>query len=168
MPDQSRNRLDLTAQIVRKILWHRTKDLHLIEDICQNVLVVCWKEEHRLQTLCPNRFERFVIRVTLNQFISTRRKRKMLDWPHGLDQSSSDADPALEAEQSEQSLCVDSLLRGLPSHYQDVTRLRIVDGWTHERIASEKGLPVNTIKAQFRRAIKLLKGAVMRRFSKWQ
>ena len=33
-----------------------------------------------------------------------------------------------------------------------LAKLHIVEGWTHQRIANEKGVSVNTVKTQFRRA----------------
>jgi RNA polymerase sigma-70 factor (ECF subfamily) len=160
--DSSIHQYETVARTVRKVLWPRTKDVHLIEDVCQNVMVICWKNERDLQDLPSERFERFVVRVALNQYCSWMRKRKLLNVPEGFEQGSSADDPARTTEQREQSTFLLSMLNGLPPHYREIARLHIVEGWTHERIASEKGVSINTIKTQFRRARVLLEEAVQK------
>ena len=112
--DQSPNRHDRIAGTVRKVLARRTNDVHLIDDVCQNVLVICWKKERILQDLPFERLERFVVRVALNQFRSCVRKRKLLKWSEGFEKGSSDEDPAVATEKTEQTLRLLSLFNGLP------------------------------------------------------
>ncbi|MFL5245239.1 MAG: RNA polymerase sigma factor [Gemmataceae bacterium] len=135
-----------------------------MDDVCQNVLVICWKNERTLWELPSERLERFVIRVALNQYCSSMRKRKLLEWQERFEEGSSDEDPAHVAEGTEQFMVLLALLYQLPPLYRDIARLHIVEGWTHERIASDKGVPVNTVKTQFRRAKALLEEAVNRSF----
>ena len=164
--DQLPNRHDTIACTVRKVLARRTNDVHLIDDVCQNVLVICWQREPTLRDLPSERLERFVGRVALNQFYSCVRKRKLLKWPEGFEKGSSDEDPALATGKTEEAIRLLSLFNGLPLRYREITRLHIVEGWTHERIAKDKGVPVSTIKTQFRRAKALLEEAVKRDFVK--
>jgi RNA polymerase sigma factor (sigma-70 family) len=158
------DRHDTITCTVHKALYRRTNDVHLINDVCQNVLIICWKKDSELRELPPEQFERFVVRVTMNQYCSWMRKRKMLKWPEGSEEGSSADDPAVTIERTEQSLFLLSLLNGLPPHYREITRLHIVEGWTHERIAGEKDVPVSTVKTQFRRAKALVKDAITRYF----
>jgi DNA-directed RNA polymerase specialized sigma24 family protein len=88
----------------------------------------------------------------------------LLLLPSGYEEGSSKEDPALTTEKTELSLLFVSLLNGLPPLYRDIALLHLVEGWTHKRIASDKGVPVNTIKTQFRRAKALLEEAVKRYF----
>jgi RNA polymerase sigma factor (sigma-70 family) len=162
--NEFRYQYEIIARTVRKSLWHKTKDVHLIDDVCQNVLVICWKKDRELRELPSERFERFVVRVALNLFCSWMRKRKLSEWPEGLDEKSKDEDPALTVEKTEQSIILRLLIDRLPPRYRDITRLHIFEGWTHERIAIEKGVSVNTVKTQFHRAKTLLEKAVNRYF----
>ena len=93
-----------------------------------------------LRDLPPERLERFVVRVALNRFSSCLRKWKLLRWPEGFEEGSSEDDPALATEKTEQTNRLRSLFRGLPLRYREIAQLHIVEGWTHERIASDKAL----------------------------
>jgi len=162
--DQSPNRHEIIARTVRKVLARRTNDVHLIDDVCQNVLVICWQREPALRDLPSERLERYVVRVALNQYWSWKRRRNLVKWPEGFEKSSSGEDPALAAEKADQSLCLHSLFNGLPPVYREVVRSHLVEGWTFKRIANDKGVPVSTVKTQFRRAKVLLEAAVKRYF----
>lgn len=162
--DRSSTGHDAIAHTVRKALCRKTSDMHLIEDVCQNVLLACWKKENALRGLPPERFDRFVVRVTLNRYYSELRQRRLLRLPEGFEDVSKEEDPAWAAETREQELCLLSLIDGLPARYRQVVRLHIVEGWTYARIARDKNLSVNTIKTQFRRAKAILVGRVRRCF----
>ena len=156
---------DIIVRIVHKVLWNRTRDIHLIEDFCQNILVICWKNAGSLRDLPSERLERFVVRVALNQYHSWRRKRRPLEWREGFEEESRDEDPALATEKAEQSVCLVSLIEGLPPRYREIVRLHIMEGWTYDQIASSRGIPVNTAKTHFHRAKGLLEEAVKRHFA---
>lgn len=162
--DELNRHHDTIVRIVHKVLSRRTNDTSVIDDIAQNVLVICWKYEADGDVLLPHRLERFVVRVALNQYRSWKRKRQMLNWPDGYEVESTKDDPARNAEKTEESMILLSLVNGLPLRYREITRLHIVEGWTHERIAREKDCRADTVRTQFHRAKALLEEEVRRHF----
>ncbi len=158
----NRNEADLHHDAtIRKVLKCRTKDLHLIDDLCQEVQLRCWKYE-REHGVVPQ--EGFAVTVALHLYYSLARRRKPRELWQWDDNGSRKEDPALTTERTDQSMVLLSLLDALPSLYREITRLHIVEGWTQQRIARDRGLPVNTVKTQFRRAKVLLEAAVKRHF----
>jgi RNA polymerase sigma factor (sigma-70 family) len=147
------------TQTVHSVLRCRIKDVHLIDDLCQDVLLKCWKYERHTGVLLP---ERFVAAVARNHYVSWLRKRRPGEWPKGLDDESSDEDPAEFVEQAERKMHLASMLQALPIQYRDTAWLHIIEGWTHDRIAREKGLSITTVKRQFREAKNLLVQAATR------
>jgi RNA polymerase sigma factor (sigma-70 family) len=162
--DKFRDCHDTIVRTVHQVLCKRTRDVHLIDDICQDVLFICWKQETRFRELPSERFKSFVARVALNQYFSWRRKPRSLQWPVEFEGGSSDEDPAAKAEKTEQAVLLLSLLNGLPARYRAVARLHLLEGWPHKRIANGQGASINTVKTQFRRATALLAALVRRSF----
>lgn len=158
------NRQKIIACTVRKVLWGKTRDSHCIDDVCQDVSLICWEHDQQICNLPPERFERFIVRVTLNRYHSLIRKRKPLEWSEAFEERSRDEDPALAAEKTEFSRILLAWLNELPPPYREVARLRIIEGWSHERIAAEEGISANAVKIRFHRAKARLAKAVKRYF----
>ncbi len=156
---------DVIARTVRRVLRRRMKDTYVIEDICQNVLAICLEKQLDLQHFSVDILSRIVVRITLNQLFSWLRQRKMHQWPEEFEVCSREEDPSSTMEKREQVLFFLAIFNGLPPLYRDVARLHVLEGWTHERIAKVKGIPVNTVKTQFRRAKALLAEAARRYFA---
>lgn len=51
-------------------------------------------------------------------------------------------------------------VEALPDHYRDVVFLRDVEQWTYERISSELGIPMNTVKSRINRGRALVASSV--------
>jgi RNA polymerase sigma factor (sigma-70 family) len=151
---------ETVARTVHKVLRSRTKDIHLIDDICQNVLILCWKYQREQEILHP---EGFAATLTRRMYHSWMRKRKLLEWQVGFEKSSCEDDPARQTDKREEYSVLISLVNALPPQFRETIRLHL-EGWTHERIAQEKNLPVGTIKTWFRRAKAMLKKAGARYF----
>ncbi len=153
------------TRTVRRVLWCRTKDLHLIEDFCQEALLLCWKWTQDHGAL-PEPLGPFVVTVALNLHRSWLRRlgrsRKCQAALRERKQEWSEEDPALLTEKADCFDAILSLLNRLPRLYREITKLRSLDGWTFKEIADKTHLPLNTVKTQFRRAKQLLAPVMVR------
>jgi RNA polymerase sigma factor (sigma-70 family) len=154
------SRQDAVSRTVHKVLRSRINDHQEIEDIAQSVQIVCLKYERDNASPPP---QRFIVTVARHMYCSwvrkQNRRRKILLLPSGYEAGSSKEDPAIKAEKADlSSVCV-SLLNGLPPRYREIVWLRIVEEWTYEHIARDRGIPISTVKTQFRRGLALLEEA---------
>ncbi len=154
---------DGIVRTVRQVLSYRTKDLHWLDDACQDVLMACVKYERQRGCFPPRAY---VATVALNRLCSRARdrNRKMVELPPELLFHSRDEDPAETSEKTEQSTILLAILGRLPPLYREIARLHIVEGWTHEQIARKRMVPINTVKTQFHRAKAFLRKAAKKHF----
>lgn len=136
---------------VRKTLSRKTRDVHLIDDVCQDVLLTCWRKQQDLKHLTLGSFDCYVVRMALNRLLSSVRKRKPAELPETFEGTRCDQDPARIVENQELACKLRARLSKLPHCYRDIVQMR-VDGFTHEQIALACGLSVNAVKTRFHRA----------------
>ena len=106
----------------------------------------------------------WLTRVAINHAISEIRKQK-IKW-ESLDAS----ELYLEEEESTPSLYVDvteeqllSCISALPIGYKTVFNLYVIDGLSHNEIASELGISLSTSKSQLFKARRMLKASVIKK-----
>jgi DNA-directed RNA polymerase specialized sigma24 family protein len=122
-------------QTVQQVLGRQTRDRHLIDDLCQDVLLMCWEHEVERGNL-PS--DRFVTTAALNLHRTWLRKlcrnRRFLETSKGDVAESSEDDPALLTEMADRFVILLSLLDGLPARSREIAKRRIVEPTFRTRV----------------------------------
>jgi RNA polymerase sigma-70 factor (ECF subfamily) len=69
-------------------------------------------------------------------------------------------DPEALFEDAIAECYVEQALRSLPADYARIATLRLIDGWSNERIAAELGTSVDAVKGKLKRARALLRATL--------
>jgi RNA polymerase sigma factor (sigma-70 family) len=151
------------------------------EDIWQETLLCAWRDRERLSWRGFPAFRSWLMEIAENRIrdeverlAAAKRDGGHLGLPvRSLDRSSrSDGDaparsksPSSAAVHAEQALVMRQTLEELPELYREVIRLRLFEEWDRERIASELGLSVTTVKHRIRLGAGLYRELLARVYS---
>jgi len=148
--------IESRCAIVRAVIRHRIRDPHLAEDLCQEVLLKCWRYFCVKGGPPP---EGYLVQMALNECRSWARKRRTLCQQKAFKKDTKDIkqkEPATTLEEREGSKIVSSALDTLPPRYRETARLSLVEEWTIRQIAEVMRLSVDTVKTRVRRARAIL------------
>lgn len=148
-------RLDALARYATVLTW----DVHLAEDITQEVLVRAQSRWSRIGRLDAP--ELYVKRMVLNEFLSWRRRRAARYVPtarDALDRMSPPAPDRTAAWDERDALL--RLIGTLPPRQRAAIALRYYEDLPDEQIADLLGCTVGTVRSHVSRAIATLRGAL--------
>ncbi|MBC6608155.1 RNA polymerase sigma-70 factor [Hymenobacter sp. BT188] len=152
-----RRNYPLLCQRVQRI----TRDLSVAEDIVQEVFVSYWNSEQRLSIQAPEAYlYKAVINKALNA-VSIQKRRSVLAIQYGAQQplTTSSADQALQLEELQQQL--DLALATLPPMCRKVFLLSRYEEMSHQEIADFLGISPNTVDNHIKKALSILRQALL-------
>ncbi len=139
---------------LRQVLQRSMVNPHLVDDICQNVLLKCWLYLRQHGTAPP---VAYVVRTGLNEFRSWARRRRPERLPDDYDQASHEPDPALKTTNKERSIQILSILNSLPPLYRDVAVPHLLERRSIKELSQRTGLSPNAVKSRLHRARAVLR-----------
>lgn len=150
-----RNTREQIRRVARVLARH---DHHLAEELEQETALTA------LDGLPADVRERgpWIYRVTLNRLYSRRvsdsryRRSQEFDGDRQIEQEDA-TDPALRLLRAELSDSLVEQLEALPERFREPIRLRVLEGLPPRVVAAELGLPVETVRSQVRRGLKMLR-----------
>lgn len=132
-----------------------------IEDAVQEIFVAIWKSAGRFDASIGSE-ETFVSMVCRRRLIDRRRRAARRIAPNAdADVVQPAARPeALRTENAEQTSRVLAALETLRPEQQQVLRLTILQGLSHDQVAKATGMPLGTVKTHARRGLLALREAI--------
>ncbi|HRJ49619.1 MAG TPA: sigma-70 family RNA polymerase sigma factor, partial [Phycisphaerales bacterium] len=124
------------------------------EDAVQEVFLEVWKHSARFDPSIASETA-FIAMIARRRMIDRRRRasRDMVREPLADDAAISTRDPSVPSERSDDANKAVAALGQLSEEQQNVLRLSIYQGLSHERIARAIGLPLGTVKTHARRGL---------------
>lgn len=124
------------------------------EDAVQEVFLEVWKYSSRFDPGIASETA-FIAMIARRRMIDRRRRssRDIAREPLADDAASSSAEPSAPTERSDDASRAAAALCQLSEEQQNVLRLSIYQGLSHERIARAVGLPLGTVKTHARRGL---------------
>ena len=101
--------------------------------------------------------EGWVRKVVVNTALETLRKQKKEQFNTFEDESLMIVDHRANAQEEMQANDILKTIQSLPSGYRVVFNLYAIEGYSHEEIAKQLGISVNTSYSQYHRAKSLLR-----------
>lgn len=150
--------LERCGCIARASLRRLTHDKEAIDDLCQGVLLKCWRY-WQSSNRCP--CKRWVEVTTRNDFLrwlrrESRRKNVVGSLPGSFDIGAIPDKPDRYLEQSERLELLRLWVVELPPGCKDLALLRY-QGISLARIAEQKHLPLGTVKSRWFFTLALLR-----------
>ncbi len=128
-----------------------TGNADVAADIAQETFVKAWKNLRRYDPAQP--FAGWLYTIAKRTAIDWMRKRRESELPDDLADTSVAIPETIDARQRMDALA--AAAAGLPARSAAVVQLRLQDLEFHE-IAERLGRPLNTVKSQYRRALRTL------------
>ncbi len=134
------------------------------EDAVQEIFIDLWKSAGRFDPEVASE-PTFVMMIARRRLIDRRRKRGRMpatemcniDEPIG-----PMCDPATLAERGEDAAIAASLLSTLRPEERNVLLLSVQQGYSHQQIADQSGLPLGSVKTYIRRGLGKLRDHLSR------
>ena len=160
--------------VLKKLALKLTRNMHDSEDLLQAVLLKVVEQSDRIHEIQALRA--WLSRVMYHHFIDECRRRTPINRAVSLDDinhfdsiagidgawgsvlSIEDETPELQLEQTQISEFVHAAINGLSNSQRELVTLHELKGLTVNSIASQLGMPVNTVKSSLGRARTLLRG----------
>ncbi len=155
--------ISIYQQKIYNIAYFKTQDLHLAEDICQEVILRIFKKINLYKFRGP--FDRWVYRVTCNVINNIAKKFRSVaeisfeNVGHEVYESEKfdeDLDKKIKAEK------LRKLILKIPHKFQIVLILYEFEGKSYEEIAEILGKNLNTVKTRLYRARQILKSLILK------
>jgi RNA polymerase sigma factor (sigma-70 family) len=129
------------------------------EDVLQEVYVIVWKKADQFDASRGVSPITWLVAIARNRALDRLRSRKSR-WT-GLDEAAEIADgaPLADAalETGEASARLAACLRGLEARAADAIRAAFFGGVTYERLSTQAGMPLGSMKSLIRRGLMRLK-----------
>lgn len=132
-----------------------SRNYHEAEDNLQDAFLIIFKKIHQYKN--KGSFEGWLKRITMNTALQTYRKQSVFRI---VDEESIKDAGAEEVTLREEEVSLDFLLKiiqELPDRYRMVFTLYVLDGYSHNEIATFLNISVGTSKSNLARARKNLK-----------
>jgi len=138
-------------------------DVHLAEDIAQEVFVRIWCRSDRFAPE-RGRFVSWLLSVVRNKAVDHVRARRrqqrreiVSEEPQPELPSSDDRDPALMAELADKRQIVRRALVSLPAQQRQAIEMAYFGGYTQQEIAARLSEPLGTVKTRIRLGMQKLR-----------
>lgn len=143
------------------------RDVHLAEDISQEIFVRLWRKPESYVAE-RGRFLTWLISVARNRAVDevrARRRRQRYETASPEEQerelpAAEANDPALNAQLAEQRRIVRAALAQLPPEQREALELAYFGGFTQQEIADRLGQPLGTVKTRIRLGMQKLRAAL--------
>lgn len=124
------------------------------EDAVQEIFIELWKNAARFD---PERGSEvtFIATIARRRLIDRRRRQARSPDPEPLafDVASDGSSPVRKLETLEEAKVAQEALEQLRPEQQEVLKLSIYDGWSHQQIADRLEMPLGTVKTHVRRGL---------------
>lgn len=156
-----RELFDRYYTLLTNIANRYVEDVHIAEDIAQDVFIKLWNRRKNLAIHFS--FKQYICRAVVNTSINHLRQQKKLDIILSEDTDEeyftrpnlTDDDQRAEQENLENKLL--EAIQRLPERCRLVFTMHKIDGLSHKEVAEELGISTKTIENQITKAMKVLK-----------
>ncbi len=150
----------LVGSLARRLLAGGSE----VDDVVQEVFIELWRSAPRYDpSICPE--PTFVAMIARRRAIDARRRRSRqadsVELPEVI--VAEHATPHESAELQDEALAARSAFAQLRPEQQQVLRLSIYGGLSHQEIAANTGLPLGTVKTHARRGLERVRDLLTRR-----
>lgn len=138
------------------------------EDAVQEIFIDLWKSAGRFDPEVASE-PTFIMMIARRRLIDRRRKSgRMPAMPVSLEDEpiGPQGDPAELAERGEDAAIAASLLSVLRPEERNVLLLAVHQGYSHQQIADQSGLPLGSVKTYIRRGLSKLRDHLSRATSR--
>lgn len=151
---------------VRGVVYAQLGDVHLTEDVVQQVWLRVWERAASLRE--PALWRAWLVRLARNVAYDELRARRqdregLLGAARIRTRNSEEPgrpDETLAAEEEKRRVM--EALQGLPAIYREPLVLKQLEGWTYQEIGDVLGLPADTVETRLVRARRLLRETLNR------
>jgi len=160
---------DLYAGAMLGICMRYAKDKSEAEDILQEGFIKVFTKIDQYDFNTVNSFSAWMKRIVVNTALNYIRDNKKHNIFSDIDEENTEA-LSYEPEETEQTITISQqeilqLVQELPEGYKLVFNLYIFEKYSHQDIAIELGISVNTSKTQLFKARKLLQKRIKEKIS---
>ncbi|MDG5472784.1 sigma-70 family RNA polymerase sigma factor [Jeotgalibacillus sp. ET6] len=148
-------------KLIYSFAYRMTQNHSSAEEVVQEVFLKLWKK-HAQYLEEKGKFSSWLLTITRNasmDLLSRQTKHQHAEF----EEHDSLTDTALHIEgvieKKEQSNTVHTAIAQLNEEQQTVIRLCYLNGMSHEKISSDTGVPLGTVKSRIRLALKHLKSS---------
>ncbi len=150
----------LVASLARRLLARGPE----VDDVIQEIFIELWRSAPRYDpSLCPE--PTFVAMIARRRAIDARRRRlrqaDIVELPEVI--VAEHATPLESAELNDEALAARGAFAQLRPEQQQVLRMSIYGGLSHQEIAANTGLPLGTVKTHARRGLDRVRELLARR-----
>ncbi len=131
------------------------------EDVLQEALVKIFNNLYQFRFECP--LEGWMRRIVVNTALRSCKKNKIhfQDIHENVLDSNQSFDPSVYGELGEEDIL--KIITMLPDGYKMVFNLYVIDGYSHEEIATMLGIREGTSRSQLAKARRLLQKLILER-----
>lgn len=122
------------------------------EDAVQEIFVEIWRNAFRFDPGIASETA-FIAMIARRRLIDRRRRMARLRDRAPLDESTPVRNDAARTELGEEAKIAARAIEDLSAEQQRVLRLSLLQGLSHEKIATATGLPLGTVKTHARRGL---------------
>lgn len=148
-------------KLVYSFAYRITQNHSAAEEVVQEVFLRLWKK-HAEYLEGKGKFSSWLLTITRNSsmdLLSRQSKHQYAEFEER-NSSADTAPPPEEAmEKKEQTTTLHTAIAQLNVEQQAVIRLCYLNGMSHEKISSDTGVPLGTVKSRIRLALKHLKSS---------
>lgn len=131
------------------------KDEYIAQDAVQEVYIKLWEMRDELSKI--KSMEAFVMRITKNWCLDRLKAKKAIlidNYSHGYDRPNEAQEPYKVMERNDKIKNLYAIMDKLPEQQKTILKLRDIDGYDYEEIASITELNESTIRVNLSRARK--------------
>jgi RNA polymerase sigma factor (sigma-70 family) len=153
--------LDRYANLVWSLARRYTSSQADAEDAVQEIFIDLWSSAGRYD---PGKASEttFVAMIARRRLIDRLRKDRrepgMEELEHA--QALDEPGPSARVEARDEAARASRLIRTLKPEQQQVIKMAVYDGQTHQSIADTLGMPLGTVKTHLRRGLMRIRGAM--------
>jgi len=153
--------LDRYANLVWSLARRLTPTRTDAEDAVQEIFIDLWSSAGRYDSAKASETT-FVAMVARRRLIDRLRKNRREPSMEELGQAASLGDPGASAqiEIRDEAARASRLIQTLKPEQQQVIKMAIHDGHTHQSIANTLGIPLGTVKTHLRRGLMRIRSAM--------
>lgn len=140
------------------------KDIHIAEDIFQEVFIKVNNNVHKFKELSS--IKTWIIRITINtckDYLKSAYHSKVVPMVDFVEDAIACESEFEKLEEREKNVTVKEAVMELPEHYRDVILCVYLNEMSLQDTSKSLGIPVGTVKSRLRRAKDKLKDLLERR-----